>query len=150
MKVVQELVAYFDRRGQLSKKEVRQLLDKGYLASDAPPHMLELAGTVGATYYFRVRGETEGPLWGTDIYTGDFEPGGRSRPCRSGQAGRDRDPEGDDGSALARIQRLAAAWRHQSRFRPLRQRLQAIGDLERVQIRASSRQRRIMKLRVSR
>ena len=71
MKVVQELVAYFDRRGQLSKKEVRQLLDKGYLASDAPPHMLELAGTVGTSYYFRVRGETEGPLWGTDIYTGD-------------------------------------------------------------------------------
>jgi len=71
MKVVQELVAYFDRRGQLSKKEVRQLLDKGYLASDAPPHMLELSGAVGASYYFRVRGETEGPLWGTDVYTGD-------------------------------------------------------------------------------
>ncbi|ARQ01607.1 LCCL domain-containing protein [Pseudorhodoplanes sinuspersici] len=71
MKVVQELVAYFDRRGQLSKRQVRQLLDKGYLASDAPANMLELAGTVGATYYFRVRGESEGPLWGTDIYTGD-------------------------------------------------------------------------------
>lgn len=71
MKVVQELVAYFDRRGQLSKKEVRQLLDKGYLAADAPPHMLELGTSVGASYYFRVRGETEGPLWGTDIYTGD-------------------------------------------------------------------------------
>lgn len=71
MKVVQELVAYFDRRGQLSKKQVRQLLEQGYLASDAPPHMLELAGTVGASYYFRVRGETEGPLWGTDVYTGD-------------------------------------------------------------------------------
>lgn len=71
MKVVQELVAYFDRRGQLSKRQVRELLDKGYLASDAPPNMLELAGTVGTTYYFRVRGEAEGPLWGTDIYTGD-------------------------------------------------------------------------------
>lgn len=71
MKVVQEMVAYFDRRGQLSKRQVRQLLDKGYLASDAPPNMLELAGTVGSTYYFRVRGEAEGPLWGTDVYTGD-------------------------------------------------------------------------------
>ena len=71
MKVVQELVAYFDRRGQLSKKEVRQLLEQGYLAADAPPHMLELAGTVGATYYFRVRGETDGPLWGTGVYTSD-------------------------------------------------------------------------------
>jgi hypothetical protein len=71
MKVVQELVAYFDRRGQLSKKEVRQLLDKGYLAADAPPNMLELGSSVGASFYFRVRGETEGPLWGTDVYTGD-------------------------------------------------------------------------------
>lgn len=71
MKVVQELVAYFDRRGQLSKKEVRQLLDKGYLAADAPPHMLELGSSIGTSYYFRVRGETEGPLWGTDVYTGD-------------------------------------------------------------------------------
>ena len=71
MKVVQELVAYFDRRGQLSKKQVRQLLDKGYLAADAPSHMLELGSSVGTSYYFRVRGETEGPLWGTDVYTGD-------------------------------------------------------------------------------
>ena len=71
MKVIQEMVAYFDRRGRLSKREVRQLLDKGYLASDAPPNLLELAGTVGATYYFRIHGQTEGPLWGTDIYTAD-------------------------------------------------------------------------------
>jgi hypothetical protein len=71
MKVVQELVAYFDRRGQLSKQQVRQLLDKGYLASDAPANMLELASAVGTSYYFRVRGESEGPLWGTDTYTGD-------------------------------------------------------------------------------
>jgi len=71
MKVVQDLVTYFDRRGQLSRKEIRQLLDKGYLASDAPPNMIDLAGTIGAVYYFRVRGEAEGPLWGTDVYTGD-------------------------------------------------------------------------------
>jgi hypothetical protein len=71
MKVVQELVAYFDRRGQLSKKQVRQLLNKGYLAAEAPPHMLELGSSVGTSYYFRVRGEAEGPLWGTDVYTGD-------------------------------------------------------------------------------
>ena len=71
MKVVQELVAYFDRSGQLSKSEVRQLLDKGYLAADAPQTMLELTSSVGTSYYFRVRGETEGPLWGTDTYTGD-------------------------------------------------------------------------------
>jgi hypothetical protein len=71
MKVVQELVAYFDRRGQFSKKEVRQLLDKGYLAAEAPLTMLELGSSVGTSYYFRVRGDAEGPVWGTDVYTGD-------------------------------------------------------------------------------
>lgn len=71
MKVVQELVAYFDRRGELSKAHLRKLLDQGFLASDAPPTMLDLCDAVGATFYFRVRGASEGPLWGTDTYTGD-------------------------------------------------------------------------------
>jgi hypothetical protein len=71
MKVVQELVAHFDRRGKLSKKQIRTLLDQGFLAADAPFHMLELCDEIGATYYFRVRGEAAGPLWGTGIYTGD-------------------------------------------------------------------------------
>ena len=71
MKVVQELVAYFDRRGALSKKQLRQLLDQGFLAADAPPNMLDLCDPVGATYYFRVTGSVEGSVWGTDVYTGD-------------------------------------------------------------------------------
>ncbi len=71
MKVMQELVAYFDRRGRLSKKEIRRLLDQGLLAGDAPANMLDLCDPVGATYYFRVTGEAAGPLWGTDVYTGD-------------------------------------------------------------------------------
>jgi len=71
MKVIQELVAYFDRRGKLSAPQIRALLDRGYLAADAPSNMLDLANPPGATYYFRVAGRTEGPLWGTDIYTGD-------------------------------------------------------------------------------
>jgi hypothetical protein len=71
MKVVQELVNYFDRRGELSQKQLRSLLDQGYLAAEAPPNMLELAHDVGANYYFRVRGDTEGQVWGTDVYTGD-------------------------------------------------------------------------------
>ena len=33
--------------------------------------MLDLCVPVGATYYFRVTGEAAGPLWGTDVYTGD-------------------------------------------------------------------------------
>lgn len=71
MKVVQELVNYFDRRGELSPKQLRALLDQGFLAAEAPANMIELGQDVGANYYFRVKGETEGQVWGTDIYTGD-------------------------------------------------------------------------------
>ena len=71
MKVVQELVAYFDRKGRLTPAEIRRLLERGYLAADAPQNMLDLAEPRGATYYFRVTGTTDGPAWGTDVYTGD-------------------------------------------------------------------------------
>jgi hypothetical protein len=71
MKVVQELVAYFDRRGKLSRRQLRGLLEQNLVASDAPANMHGLCETVGATYYFRVTGVTEGQLWGTDIYSGD-------------------------------------------------------------------------------
>ncbi len=71
MKVVQELVNYFDRRGELSPKQLRALLDQGFLAAEAPVNMIELGQDVGANYYFRIKGETEGQVWGTDIYTGD-------------------------------------------------------------------------------
>jgi len=71
MKVIQELVAYFERRGRLTRVQIRKLLDQGLLAGDAPPNMLGLCDPVGSTYYFRVTGEAAGSLWGTDIYTGD-------------------------------------------------------------------------------
>lgn len=71
MKALQELVAYFDRRGRLTAAEIHALLDRGFLATDAPPNMLDLCDPVGATYYFRVTGDPAGPLWGTDVYTGD-------------------------------------------------------------------------------
>lgn len=71
MKVMQELVGYFERQGKLSARQMRKLLDQGFLASDAPANMVDLCDTIGATYYFRVQGSTDGPVWGTDIYTGD-------------------------------------------------------------------------------
>lgn len=71
MKAVQELVAYFDRRGALSRSQLRKLLDQGFLAAQAPQTMIDLCDPVGATYYFRVSGAAEGSLWGTDTYTGD-------------------------------------------------------------------------------
>jgi hypothetical protein len=71
MKVIQELVSYFDRRGRLAPREIRRLLEQGYLAADAPRTMQDLAQPIGNSYYFRVTGAAEGPLWGTDVYTGD-------------------------------------------------------------------------------
>ena len=71
MKGVQELVSYFDRRGKLSERQIRKLLDGGFLAADAPANMIDLSDDIGATFYFRVCGNTEGPIWGTDIYAGD-------------------------------------------------------------------------------
>jgi len=71
MKVIQELVAYFERRGRLTPAQIRKLLDQGLLAGDAPANMLNLCDPIGATYYFRVTGGSTGPLWGTDVYTGD-------------------------------------------------------------------------------
>ena len=71
MKVIQELIAYFERRGRLTQDQVRKLLDQGLLAADAPVNMVGLCDTVGATYYFRITGQASGSVWGTDVYTGD-------------------------------------------------------------------------------
>lgn len=71
MKVIQELVAHFERQHKLTPDEVKALLDQGLLAADAPARMQDLCETPGTTYYFRVTGEVSGSVWGTDIYTGD-------------------------------------------------------------------------------
>jgi hypothetical protein len=71
MKAVQELVAYFDRRGQVSRRMLRKLLEQNLVASDGPPNMHGLCDVVGATYYFRITGTTDGQVWGTDTYTRD-------------------------------------------------------------------------------
>jgi LCCL domain-containing protein len=71
MKVIQELVAHFERQNKLTAEEVKALLDQGLLASDAPARIQDLCDTPGTTYYFRVTGATDGSVWGTDVYTGD-------------------------------------------------------------------------------
>jgi hypothetical protein len=73
MKVVQELVAYFDRRGRLTPEQMAQLLEQGLLATDAPRTMVEHAETVGAVFWFRVTGDKDGIAWGTDVYSGDSQ-----------------------------------------------------------------------------
>ena len=71
MKVIEELVAYFERRGRLTRTQVRKLLDQGLIAGEAPINMVNLCDPVGATYYFRVTGDAAGQVWGTEVYTGD-------------------------------------------------------------------------------
>ena len=71
MKVIQELVAHFERQNKLSREELRSLLDQGFLAADAPARIQDLCETPGTTYYFRVTGAADGSVWGTDVYTGD-------------------------------------------------------------------------------
>lgn len=71
MKVVNELVTYFDRRGKLSAGQLRAILDEGRVAADAPTNTHGLAETPGTVYYFRVTGVLEGQIWGTDTYTRD-------------------------------------------------------------------------------
>jgi hypothetical protein len=109
MKVVQELVAYFDRRGRLSRRQLRRLLEQHSVASDAPANMHGLCETVGTTYYFRVTGVTEGQLWGTDIYSGPSQ--------------------GDCGHATGKVSWHSQEWRHQHGIRALSVRLEAIEGL---------------------
>ena len=71
MRVIHELVAYFDRRGKLDPERSARLLEQGLLAHEAPPTMVEHADTPGRSWYFRVTGVTDGRVWGTDVYTGD-------------------------------------------------------------------------------
>ena len=71
MKIIQELVAHFDAKGRLSPKQIRNLLEEGFLAADAPVHMVDLADTIGAVFYFRVTGDENGMIWGTHVYAGD-------------------------------------------------------------------------------
>lgn len=71
MKVIQELVAYFERRGKLGKRDIDKLLKQGFLAADAPDSMVSLCDRIGETFFFRVRGDASGTVWGSDVYTGD-------------------------------------------------------------------------------
>jgi hypothetical protein len=71
MKVIQELVAHFERQNKQTPEDLKALLDQGLLASEAPARIQDLCDTPGSTYYFRVTGGTAGTVWGTDVYTGD-------------------------------------------------------------------------------
>jgi hypothetical protein len=71
MQVVQEIVAYFDKKGEMSSRELKRILDKGQVASDVPGNMSTLSDVVGTVYYFRATGMLEGQVWGSGPYTRD-------------------------------------------------------------------------------
>jgi hypothetical protein len=75
MKVVQELIAYFDRKGALSGRQLRRMLDDGHVATEPPMNVGSLCEQLGAIHYFRITGQLEGQVWGTDIYTRDSAMG---------------------------------------------------------------------------
>ncbi len=64
MKVVQELVAYFDRRGKLSRKQLAKLLEQNMVASEAPSNMHGLCETVGPPLLLPRHRRDRGPAVG--------------------------------------------------------------------------------------
>jgi LCCL domain len=71
MKVVQELVTYFDKRGKLSRKQLLRILDHNQVAADPPSNMVGVCEAKGSVHYFRVTGVAEGQVWGSGPYTRD-------------------------------------------------------------------------------
>lgn len=71
MKVVHELVTYFDRRQKLSRRQLRRILDQNQVASDPPGSMHGMCDVIGTVYYFRITGVAEGQVWGSGPYTRD-------------------------------------------------------------------------------
>lgn len=71
MKVVHELVTYFDKRGKLSRRQLKKILDTNQVASDPPSSMHGLCDVTGSVYYFRITGLAEGQVWGSSPYTRD-------------------------------------------------------------------------------
>ncbi len=71
MKVIHELIGYFERRGKLTPKMMEKLMKQGFVATEPPDSLEDLCRQVGQSFYFRVTGNTNGSVWGTDTYTGD-------------------------------------------------------------------------------
>lgn len=72
MKVIEELIGYFEKRGRFTEEQMVKLFQDGFLGTDAPAQLSSsMCQTPGQTYYFRIEGDTNGTVWGTDIYTGD-------------------------------------------------------------------------------
>jgi hypothetical protein len=75
VKVIQQLITYFEERGQLTPRQVQELMEKGYGGTRPESDLRSLEKNIGESYYVEVTGEDQGPLWGTDVYTSDSSLG---------------------------------------------------------------------------
>jgi len=71
MKVIQQLIAYFEEKGKLRPLQIRELVRRGYWAQHTTDDLRSLERKIGQSFFFQVTGEEHGPLWGTDVYTSD-------------------------------------------------------------------------------
>jgi hypothetical protein len=75
MKVIQQLITYFEERGKLTQEQIEQLVAKGYAHEYHPADLQSLQSRIGESFFFQVTGNLHGPLWGTDNYTSDSNLG---------------------------------------------------------------------------
>src|SRR6266853_1557294 len=75
MKAIQQLIAYFEARGQLTRTQIEQFVSLGYWGQYTPGELRTLERQIGHSFYFQVAGDVIGPLWGTDVYTSDSDLG---------------------------------------------------------------------------
>lgn len=75
MKVIQQLIAYLEERGRLTPRQVHQLVIKGYWGQHSIADLRTLVTGVGKHFYFLVKAELGGSIWGSDVYTSDSSLG---------------------------------------------------------------------------
>jgi hypothetical protein len=90
VKVIEQLISYLEARGRLTAEQVERFVSQGYWRQYTPSDLRSLERKVGQSFFFQVRAEARGPLWGTDIYTSDSSLGMaciHAGVLKSGQSG---------------------------------------------------------------
>jgi LCCL domain len=75
MKAIQQLISYFDERGRLTRRQIEELVSRGYWAQYTSADLRSLEQKVGQSFCIQTTGNAHGPLWGTDVYTSDSDLG---------------------------------------------------------------------------
>jgi hypothetical protein len=75
MKAIHQLISYFEERGRLNAWQLDELVAKGYWGQYTSADLRSLEHKIGQSYFFQATGNTDGPLWGTDVYTSDSNLG---------------------------------------------------------------------------